>query len=227
VTFITNHLSNVSPGIVYLVVALLVFGEAAIFLGFVLPGETAVILGGFLASRGHVEIAALCVIVVFAAILGDSVGYLVGKRYGAKLLDLPILRRRRAGVEAALKGLERRGATYVFLGRFTAFFRAVVPGLAGMSNLAYRRFLPANAAGGLVWGIAYALLGYFAGHAYTRVERYSTFVAIGFAVLVVGIAVFFHIRTRRREQAEEAAFEAAHPPGAGAPPAPTEEPGSS
>ena len=174
-SFIVDGLTSLPPGVVYLVVGLLVFGEAAVFLGFVLPGETAVIVGGFIASQGKVNVVVLCVVVVVAAIVGDSVGYLVGKTYGPRLLDVKILSRRRAGINRALVGLERRGATYVFLGRFTAFFRAVIPGLAGMSKMPYPRFLAANAAGGFCWGIAYCLLGYFAGHAYKKVEQYSTY----------------------------------------------------
>lgn len=211
VSFLVDKLQQLNPAVVYLTVGLLVFGEAALFIGFVLPGETAVIVGGFIASRGRINIVVLCVLVVVAAIVGDSVGYLVGKRYGQRLLTLPVIRGRRAAVARALDGLERRGPVYVFLGRFTAFFRAVVPGLAGMSEMHYRRFLIANAAGGLCWGLAYCLLGYFAGNAYQRVEHYSTYAAIGFAVLVIVIAVVLHLRGKRRERAEEAAYEASHP----------------
>jgi membrane-associated protein len=206
-----NRLMQISAAAVYVTVGLLVFGEAAVFLGFILPGETAVIVGGFLASQGKVNIVALCAIVVIAAIVGDSVGYLVGTRYGTRLLEVKILQRRRAGIAKALRGLERRGATYVFLGRFTAFFRAVIPGLAGMSKMHYPRFLAANAAGGFCWGIGYCLLGYFAGHAYKRVEQYSTYAALGVAALVIAIAVVLSVRGRRRERLEEAAFESARP----------------
>lgn len=220
-SFIVDGLSSLSPGVVYLVVGLLVFGEAAVFLGFVLPGETAVIVGGFIASQGKVNVVVLCVVVVVAAIVGDSVGYLVGRRYGTRLLTVRPLSRRRAGIDRALAGLERRGATYVFLGRFTAFFRAVVPGLAGMSHLRYRRFLAANAAGAVCWGVSYTLLGYFAGHAYTKVESYSTYAAIGVAVLVVGLAVGFSVRSRRTERRAEEARAAADPAeGAVGPPGP-------
>ena len=213
-SFIIDRLQHLAPGVVYLVVGLLVFGEAALFIGFVLPGETAVIIGGFIASQGRINIVALCALVVICAILGDSVGYFVGQRYGVRLLALPMIRRRRASIERALLGLERRGPTYVFLGRFGAFFRAVVPGLAGMSEMHYRRFFLANAAGGLVWGVTFALLGYFAGAAYKKIEHYSTYAAIGVAVVVIALAIFFHLRTRKRERLEEAAFETAHPEGA-------------
>jgi membrane-associated protein len=205
VSFLVTKLSHLSPPIVYLTVSLLVFGEAALFVGFVLPGETAVIVGGFIASQGRVNVVVLCALVVAAAIVGDSVGYLVGRQFGRRLLDLRVMRRRRAGIARALAGLERRGATYVFLGRFTAFFRAVVPSLAGTSSMRYRRFLVANALGGLCWGVLYTLLGYYAGSAYTKVEHYSTYGAIAVAVLVVGLAGVFSLRSRRREHAEERA----------------------
>jgi len=211
-SFIVNGLTNLPAALVYLTVGLLVFGEAAVFLGFVLPGETAVIIGGFIASQGKVNVVALCLLVVVAAIVGDSVGYLVGARFGPRLLELKILHRRRAGIARALKGLERRGPTYVFLGRFTAFFRAVVPGLAGMSKMHYRRFFIANAAGGLCWGVGFTLLGYFAGSAYKKVEHYSGYAAIGVAALVVIVAVTFSVRGRRREHREEAAYEAGGAP---------------
>jgi membrane protein DedA with SNARE-associated domain len=211
VSFLVGRLMHVSPAVVYVTVALLVFGEAALFLGFVLPGETAVIVGGFVAYQGRVNVVALCAIVVFAAIVGDTVGYFVGSRYGTRLLDSRLLRSRRAGIARALDGLQRRGATYVFLGRFTAFFRAVVPGLAGTSGMPYGRFFAANAAGGFCWGITFTLLGYFAGHAYKTVEHYSTYAAIGVAVLVVALAIVLHLLGRRRERRDEAAFQASHP----------------
>src|SRR5258708_7544195 len=73
---------------VYLVVGLLVFAEDALFVGFVLPGETAAVLGGVAASRGHVDVFAMCLIVVGAAIIGDSVGYAVGRHFGPRVLQV-------------------------------------------------------------------------------------------------------------------------------------------
>jgi len=225
VNSLISWLTGLPPGLVYVVVGLLVFGEAAVFLGFILPGETAVIVGGFIASQGRINIVALCGLVVVAAIVGDSVGYLVGTRFGAKLLDLRLLQHRRAGIDRALRGIERRGATYVFLGRFTAFFRAVVPGLAGMSKMHYPRFLAANAAGGLLWGIAFSLLGYFAGHAYKKVEHYSNYA--GYAVLAIAVVliVVLSVRRRRRERLEESEFETEHPGGTASAPVADDPPG--
>lgn len=199
VTFILDKLQSLPTGLVYGLVALLVFGEAALFIGFVLPGETAVIVAGVVASQGHVNIVALCALVVAAAIVGDSVGYAVGKRFGDRLLELSMLQRRRAQLDQALDGLRRRGPAYVFVGRFTAFLRAVMPGLAGMSKMHYRRFLIANALGAVIWGVGFTLLGYFAGGALTRIEHYASWFGVSLLVLVLGAVVGFHFYRKRHD----------------------------
>jgi membrane-associated protein len=187
---------------VYALVGALVFAEASILIGFVFPGETAVIVGGVAASRGHANIATLIVVVVVCAISGDSVGYLVGRKWGRRLLGVAVLRNRQHLIGAALDQLNRRGAVAVVVGRFTAFLRAVVPGLAGMSAMPYRIFLPANALGGILWGTAYCLLGYFLGHAYTRVEHVSGIASEVLLGLVVVVIVLLFIRRRRRERTD-------------------------
>ena len=210
-SFLTDQLRHVSSGWVYLIVALLVFGEAAIFIGFVLPGETAVIIAGVIASQGKINIAVLCVLVVVAAIAGDSVGYFVGHRYGERLLTFPLIRNRHVAIQRALEGLRQRGPIYVFIGRFTAFLRAVMPGLAGMSKMHYRRFFVANATGGLLWGVAYALLGYFAGGALSKIEHYASWAGISLLVIVVAVVVVLHKRRQRRDAVSDAAWVATHP----------------
>ncbi|HEV3188472.1 MAG TPA: DedA family protein [Acidimicrobiales bacterium] len=213
VSFLTEKLHSVSPVIVYVLVALLVFGEAALFIGFVLPGETSVIVAGVVASQGRVNVVTVAILVVVAAIVGDSLGFEIGKRYGHRLIELPILRKRHDALERALEGLRRRGATYVFVGRFTAFLRAVMPGLAGMSRLPYRRFLAANAAGALLWGVGYTLLGYFAGHALGTIQKWSGWAGIAVLVLVVGLVVGLHYLKKRREAHEEQEWSEEHPGG--------------
>ena len=210
-TWVLNEIQKLSPTFVYVVIFALVFGEAAIFLGFFLPGETAVLVGGAVASRGHVNIFVLCGIVVVAAIIGDSVGYFVGERYGHRILGFPVIRHRRVALERALENLQKQGPRYVFIGRFTAFLRAVMPGLAGMSKMHYRRFFVANAAGGLVWGIGFTLLGYLAGSALAKVEHYASVGGLILLALVVTFFVWRHFRSKKKEQAEEAAWLAEHP----------------
>ena len=213
VSFLIDKIQLLSGGLVYTVVALLVFGEAALFIGFVLPGETSVIVAGVVASQGRVNIVVLCALVVVAAIIGDSVGYEVGRHYGKNLMALPILNRRHAELERALEGLRRRGVVYVFIGRFTAFLRAVMPGLAGMSRMRYRRFLAANATGALLWGVGFTLIGYFAGSALTSIEKYSGWAGTSLLVLVVVALVTYHFVKKRRDAMTNATWEHEQPDG--------------
>lgn len=209
---ITDAIESLPPAAAYAIIFALVFGEAAVFLGFVLPGETAVVLGGFLASQGRLEIVALCALVFVAAVLGDSVGYEVGKLFGPRVIGMKILRRHQARLDRAQTLLRERGGPAVFMGRFTAFFRAVMPGLAGLSQMRYRTFLPWNALGGLVWGVGFCLLGYFAGNSYERVaSRVGEGAAIVVGVIVIVALVVWHFRRKRAEQREEAEWDRAHP----------------
>src|SRR5882757_9266521 len=203
---VTDWLSRSSGAAVYALVFALVFCEDALFFGFVLPGETAAVLGGVLAGEHKVSVYVLAALVVLAAVCGDSVGYEIGRRYGTRILDTRALRNHRDRTDRAQELIRRRGPAAVFLGRFIAFFRALMPALAGMSRMPYRLFLLFNALGGLVWGIGFVLLGYFAGTAYQQVEKTAgTAVAIVVAVAVVAAAVVWQVRRHRREHAQEEA----------------------
>jgi membrane-associated protein len=191
---------------VYLIIALVVLAEDALFIGFVLPGESAAVLGGVTASRGHVSLTAMCFVVVAAAIVGDTVGYEIGTRYGARLLSVRVLRRRSERVDAARATLARRGGLAVFLGRFVALFRAVMPFLSGSIHMPYRRFVAYNAAGGLVWGVAAVLVGYLAGNSYATIERtYGRGAAVIVAAVVIVGLIVWRIRQRSRSRPPTAA----------------------
>ncbi|MFZ0249699.1 MAG: DedA family protein [Acidimicrobiales bacterium] len=183
----------------YALVGVLVFAEAAIMLGFVFPGETAAVLGGVLASNGNVDLTAMVVVVVVCAIVGDSVGYAVGERWGPKLLQLGPLKKRERGITTALDQLNRRGPVAVFVARFSAFLRAVVPGLAGLSSMRYRTFLWANAAGGLCWGVLYVLLGYFVGQSVEKATGIASDVILGLILVGIVVLVVRHYRKDKEE----------------------------
>jgi membrane-associated protein len=177
-----------------------VFAEDALFVGFVIPGETAAILGGVAASRGHVALAAVLAVVLLGAVIGDSVGYEVGRHVGTRIMGWPVLQHRRERIDAASDYLARRGGAAVFLGRWTAFFRAVMPALAGTARMPYRRFLVFNVAGGITWGVTVVLVGYLAGASYGRVEKLlGRGTALVIAALVVAAAVVWQVRRRRAE----------------------------
>ena len=202
---ITDWLSGLSGAAVYAVVGALVFCEDALFFGFVLPGETAVLLAGALAAQGQASVYWVAVTVVFAAIAGDSVGYEVGRHFGPAILTSRPLRAHQDRIAAARELVRRRGATAVFLGRFIAFFRALMPAIAGMSDLRYRTFLLFNAMGGLVWGVGFTALGYSAGAAYKKVAGEAGRAAlIALAVLLLAaLAVWHHRRGRKNRPPAE------------------------
>jgi membrane protein DedA with SNARE-associated domain len=168
--------------------------EASAFVGFVFPGEIAVILGGVVASQGRIPLWAVIVAAVSGAIIGDSIGYLIGRRWGTHLLHgtlgrLPIIRNDLdKHLDSARAYVQRRRGSAVFFGRFAAALRVLVPGLAGMSDVHYPSFLLYNVAGGALWGAGFAVLGYLAGTGYHRVERIASRVGLGLlALIVVGL----------------------------------------
>ena len=200
-TGLVDRLLGVHGPLVYVIVGLLVFAEDALFVGFVIPGETAAVLGGVIASRGHVAFVPIALTVVLAAIVGDSVGYQVGRVAGPRILASRRLEKRRERLDRAQDFLRRRGGAAVFLGRFVAFFRAVMPALAGTARMRYWRFLGFNAAGGLLWGVGFTLVGYLAGNSYKAVEksvgRVAALVVLG---LVLAAGVVWRVRAHRRER---------------------------
>jgi len=184
----------------YALVGVLAFAEAAVFVGFVLPGETAVLLGGVLAHQHRVSLVGMATVAVLAAIIGDSVGYEVGRHFGTRLVDSRFLAKRREGLQRGQDLLRRKGGRAVFVARFTAFLRAVMPGLAGTSRMPYPRFLAFNAAGGLVWAVGYTMLGYLAGASYRKVESVAGRASAALLAVIVVIAVVVMVRRRRQHR---------------------------
>ncbi|HSZ48946.1 MAG TPA: DedA family protein [Streptosporangiaceae bacterium] len=197
-TSLANSLTHLSGWVAYAVIAALVFGETAIFLGFVLPGEIAAVLGGVLASRGHLSLPLLILIVVVAAIAGPFVGYEIGKRAGDRLFDSKALRRVQGPADRARTFLQQRGGFAVLAGRFVAVVRALMPAAAGAAQVKLRTFAVYNVIGGVLWGTGYCLLGYLAGSAYAAVAgRVGTGLAIGVAAIVVVALAIWGIRRHR------------------------------
>jgi membrane protein DedA with SNARE-associated domain len=210
VSSLASGIANLSGWLAYLVVAALVFGETAVFIGFFVPGETAVVLGGVLASRGHIALWLLILVVVLAGVLGPMVGYEIGRRMGDRLFATRILRRVPGGVDRTRSVLRDRGGLGVLVGRFVAIVRAIMPAAAGAAPVPYGVFLRYNLVGGVIWGVGYSLLGYLAGSAYTVIEkRVGAGLAIVLAVLVVAGLAAWGIRRFRRDRARPAAGRAA------------------
>jgi len=175
--------------------------ESSAFVGFVFPGEIAVILGGVLAFQHRVSLPAVLTAAISGAILGDTTGYLFGRRYGRRLLSgrLGRLIIRREHVDRAERYLAERGGSAVFLGRFTAALRVLIPGLAGMARMPYRTFAVANIAGGAIWATAMVLVGYLAGASWQRAAHWASRIGLALlALIVLSFAVRVAIRATRR-----------------------------
>ena len=162
----------------------LAFAEAAAFVGFVLPGETSLLIGGVLAHEGVWPLWLFWLCAILGAIAGDSVGYEVGKHFG------PRIKSGRFGLLVGVKRwriaehiFEKYHGGAIFFGRSQALLRALVPALAGMHQVPYRTFLKWNAAGGLVFSTIVVLLGYAFANTLPQLEKYLRYWAI-FALLV-------------------------------------------
>jgi membrane-associated protein len=171
--------------------------------GFIFPGETAAVLAGVLAYYGRLNLAVAFVAVIAGAIVGDSIGYVVGRRWGLRLLEGPLSRFiQPKHVQRSQDVLQRRGGWAVLIGRATAGLRAIVPGLAGMAKLPYRQFLVFNAIGGILWGTAFVLLGYLAGAGWRTAAHTAGTAGLSAAgVAAVGIAAVVLVRRRRSARA--------------------------
>lgn len=200
-TGLLDRVLSAPEWIVYVVTGVLVFAEDALFFGFVIPGETATVLAGVAAKLGHANIGGVYAVVIAAAILGDSVGFEIGRRLGPRVMHLKPLQKHSTQLQRAQNLLATRGGGAVFLARFIAFFRAVMPALAGASGMPYKRFVFWNALGGIVWGSIFVSIGYFAATSYVSVEK-----TLGrdFAILIAAISVVtviaWKVRKSRREK---------------------------
>ena len=194
-TGLIEHVLRLSGWLALLIVFAVPALESSAFLGFVFPGETALLLGGVLASYGRVSLWAVLVAGICGAVIGDSIGYLVGRKYGQRVLQARPLRRflKPRHMERAQRYLAERGGRAVFFGRFTAALRVLVPGFAGMARLPYRVFLPFNIAGGATWGSIMVVLGYLAGASWKRVASYATQAGIALLVAVVLLLVIGYL----------------------------------
>jgi membrane protein DedA with SNARE-associated domain len=182
----------------YLILFVAAALECAAFLGLLVPGESLMLASGFFAQRGVLELKAVALVGIVGAILGDNIGYQLGSRLGREwLLHHGArfgLRPRR--LEKAEAFFARHGPKAVFLGRFIGFARALVPFLAGASQMRYRRFMLYNAAGAVLWGLAFAILGYSLGASWHVAERWISRVGMIIGLLCVVVVLALWLRRR-------------------------------
>ncbi len=168
------------------------------------PGETALVAAAVLASQGKLNIVLVTVIGVASAIIGDNIGYLLGRKLGRDVLAVrgPGQAHRIKALDAGDRFFAKHGTKAVFLGRWVALVRIAVAWLAGINHMPFKQFFFWNALGGLTWGITVSALAYVAGNAIVHVL--STVGVVAAAALAVALFVgygYFKLRQRRREAA--------------------------
>jgi membrane-associated protein len=199
---VTSYFLHLAPVLVYTGLALLVAGESA---GVPLPGETSLVAAAVLASAHRLSLLLVVGIAAAAAIAGDNVGYLIGRR-GVRSLLLRgglLANRRRLALERAERFFARRGRTAVFFGRWLPWLRVTVAWLAGAGRMRWRTFIVWNALGGLAWATTIGVAVYLVGSA---AQKDVTLVGIILlCVTVIGAAVALAVRFLRRESGENQA----------------------
>jgi membrane-associated protein len=173
----------------YVGVALLVFAESGILLGMFLPGDSLLFAAGILSAAGLLHFGWLVLIVVTAAIAGDSVGYWFGARVGTSLFKRPDSRFfKQEYVERTKHFYQKYGGRALILARFVPIVRTLAPILAGVGSMEYRTFISYNAVGGILWGAGVVSLGYFLGALIPNSEHYLLPI-----MLVIGVISFLPI----------------------------------
>jgi membrane protein DedA with SNARE-associated domain len=162
--------------------------------GVPLPGETALIAFGILASQGHYSIVVVIAVAAAAAIVGDNLGYeLIGRRGGRRLLERwgPLRRRAERILPPTEELMAKHGGKVVFFGRFITVLRYTAAWVAGIAGMPWRKFLFWNAAGGICWATLVGLVSYYAGGAAAdAIQRYGIYAAV---VVAGAVLIFFLI----------------------------------
>jgi membrane-associated protein len=190
-----SSIISVSGGLGYLLPAMIGFES----MGIPSPGETALVLGGVLASQGRLNIWLVITIGIASAIAGDNVGYWLGRRLGRSAIVAPgPFRRRRSHLLAQCDAyFARHGGKTVFIGRWVAVIRVATAWLAGINRMRFRTFLTWNALSAVSWGLTYALVGYLGGVA-AGAALGNLAIGAALALAVASTGVVIHIKSRRR-----------------------------
>ncbi|MBK5215422.1 MAG: VTT domain-containing protein [Candidatus Pacebacteria bacterium] len=167
-------------------IILIVFAETGLFFGFFLPGDSLLFTAGIFASQGFFSIEVLLIGCIIAAILGDTVGYWSGKKYGRRLFD------RDSGFFFKKKRLydaeifyEKHGKSTIIMARFVPMMRTFAPIVAGIGNMKYSSFVSYNIFGGIVWVSGLLLLGYFLGGIIPNPDVYI--IPIAFLIVILSL----------------------------------------
>jgi membrane protein DedA with SNARE-associated domain/membrane-associated phospholipid phosphatase len=188
----------------YLFAAVMATAETAAFVGFIAPGEFTIILGGVLAGEGTLSIELLIGIVWASIVLGDSIGFLLGRRLGRNfaITHGHRIRLTEERIQRVEGYFQRHGGKTIFLGRWVGFVRPLMPFTAGASGMAYRRFLPYDVLSAGLFGSTFCLLGFFFWHSLDQISSIAGRGALGLGILAALVAGGILAFKRLRDPAE-------------------------
>lgn len=176
-----------------LLIALIVFGESGMFVGFFFPGDTLLLSAGVFAAQGKLSIIALIPVVAFAAILGDNIGYLIGRKYGPKLFkkkDSLIFREQYLRQSEAF--FNRYGSKTMLFAHFIPVVRTFAPAAAGMSNMNHKKFIIYDAIGDIAWASSITLVGYWFGLRIPDIDHYLHY-AVAAVIAITLVPTIYHL----------------------------------
>lgn len=175
----------------------IVFAESGLLAGFFLPGDSLLITAGLLAKQGNLNLLGVMLVVAAGAIIGDSVGYAIGRKFGPAVFNRPGSRLLRPEYVVRTQAFfDRHGSRALILARFVPVVRTVAPTMAGVGQMPYRRFLTYNVVGGLLWALSVPLLGYVLGGLIPNLDRYILLL-VGTVVVLSFIPVALELRRAR------------------------------
>jgi membrane protein DedA with SNARE-associated domain len=201
VTLTVGAIISISSSLGYLLPAIIGLES----MGVPSPGETALVLAAVLASQGKLQIWLVILIGVSSAIIGDNLGYWLGRRFGRDVLEAPgpLYERRTRVIAMGDRFFAKHGPKAVFFARWIALVRFAAAWLAGINEMRFIEFFAWNALGGITWGITYGLVGYYAGSAAAdAITSFGIYAFVGLAVLFVG--GYALVRWRERRAADDA-----------------------
>jgi membrane-associated protein len=184
----------------YLIVFAGVFLESIFLTGWIAPGTTVVLIASFYAAQGELNIYLIWCISVVAALLGDNVGYFIGRRMGKGVMDRyggrPKIMER---LERSQRFFERYGGVTVLFGRMVSGVDAFIPLTAGLNGMAYWRYMMFDIPGAMIWSGVFCALGYFFGNNWRSIDKIIDYFGLGtLAVLVMTVAVVLLLRRRKK-----------------------------
>jgi len=186
----------------YLLIGTAVLLERSILIGLVIPGDVILAIGGIQAARGEASLAIVIALGIGAAIVGESAGYWLGRRFGRTIIGkIPVVRGLGRKIDEVERLFDRHGGKTVVIGRYATAAGAFVPFVAGMGRMRYPRFVAFDVPSVIVWGVAITLVGFFLGENLDVVDSILSrfgWITLGLLVLLVGGYVWY----RRRERGD-------------------------